>query len=628
MLRSVHRSVTSLSRRTALPLLASRPLSSSPRLLLGRPPTFTTPEPAQSPTQTAPLDPSEPLPPLPPTNLPVEDYASPLLHTASFFSQLFRYAVFGSVALVTLSIGSFIAGHLYIEHVALAPPALSSPQDDPDEWTDELEGWSGAHTGNGGTDPRLGVIARAAVRAAYVSQRWGVGSVASVSHAQPSSSAFGALARPGGEMIGYKEEIASLGKQVNDGGWLGAERYLVFAMEKAAKKGISLVNSVDWEAHVETGGVDRAAVELEERLAGLRERIGGRYRLEAAREGWERIYLAIAASPTTGSAQAQVKEAEWERREKLKASRKMGELSARIAELWREGSDERLVENRKAEGWFVGGLTSALAEVEGQSLKGTALDNLVPSSLRSPSSASSVPAPEPKKHASPVSSFFGFWSRSHPPSSPSSSSAAPVPSNLSSELSHLLALVPSSSSSCPISSPATSRAVLSSLISLETFLARRRDASTTSSSSPSSSLTAASAIQRSTLAFLDALSSSSSSTTSPSSFPLASPSRTLTSLFLTTRRAALQSHLAECSLALVSSSSRRGPSSADVESALSLLSQAKASVASGGEAVGQGWQEKEKKAFGEHLERIERDRKKVGEIVEGLTKVVEGLRKK
>ncbi|GAA5851420.1 hypothetical protein JCM5353_006871, partial [Sporobolomyces roseus] len=81
--------------------IQSRTLHTSKRLF-DRPPTFTTPEQSSPPPLSPPPSPSTPdkhdgaLPPLPPTNLPVEDYASPLLHTASFFSQLFRYAVYGS----------------------------------------------------------------------------------------------------------------------------------------------------------------------------------------------------------------------------------------------------------------------------------------------------------------------------------------------------------------------------------------------------------------------------------------------------------------------------------------------------------------------------------------------------
>ncbi|GAA6042774.1 hypothetical protein JCM8097_007470 [Rhodosporidiobolus ruineniae] len=640
-----------LPRRTA-PALLARSLSSSSPLLLARPPTFTTPEPQlnQQPEQR---DPAKPLEPLPPTALPVEDYASPLLHTASFFSSLFRYAVFGSVAIVAVSLSGLVAVHLYVEHSALAPPKLDPTEDDPDGWLEDNEGWSGQHTGDGGTDPRLGLLARAAVRGAWISQHWGGGLVASPTYnpASPSlsspgaTSPFGALARPGGEMIGYKDELASRGTPVNNGGWLLAEQYLVFALKKGADKGISLQDSVNWEEHVEQGGVDRAAVELEERLAGLRERIGGRFKLEAAREGWERIFYALSASPTTEAKTVLGrKQIAWETREKLKATRKLGELSARIAELWREGSDERVVENGKAEGWLVGGLIPVLAQAEGKSLRGKALDSLVPSPVDA--------APEPKKHVSPFSSFFGFWSRSHPPAtSPSSTNSAA--SSSSPELAHLLALVPSYTSP---SSPATSRAVLSSLIALETFLARRRDSLSSSPSSLQSNLSSAIALQRASLSYLTSISTPApSSSSAPRQL-----SKSLSHAFHLTRLSALSAHLAECSVALSSLSSRgKGASKADLAEAKDVLlrAQAAAQVAllaldpsapvgtlALAAAAAAGDEEDKKalaalpssakpdkevvKAFGEAAKRLRRDAEKVSEIVGGLKGVVEGMQQK
>ncbi|GAA6004579.1 hypothetical protein JCM10207_000944 [Rhodosporidiobolus poonsookiae] len=637
-------------RRTLIPTprLALRSLSSSSRSL-ARPPSFTTPEPAPLPKQPQ-HDPAQPLEPLPPTNLPVEDYASPLLHTASFFSQLFRYAVFASVGIVGLSLSSLVAIHLYVEHVALAPPALS-PQDDPDHWTDELDGWSGQHTGNGGTDPRLGLLARAAVRGAWISQSWGGGTVASpAATVAPAGSAqagtpFGALARPGGTMIGARDEIASRGTPVRDAGWLLAEKYLVFALQKAAGRGISLVDSVDWEAHIEHGGVDRAAVELEERLAGLRERIGGRYKLEAAREGWERIYYALAASPTTDRASPEgVRQIEWERREKLKASRKLGELSGRIAEMWREGSDERVVENRKAEGWFVGGLIPVLAEEEGKSLQGKALEQLVPAS-----------APAATKHATPKSSFFGFWSRSHPPSSPSPSSASSSAA-LTPELAHLLALVPSlsSPSSSLSSAPAPlHRALISTLISLETFLARRKDVP--SPTPTRASLSAAVSVQSATQALLALLlrpfppvpgAPHSTLTGSGGAAPLAPDalSRTLSHLYYLSRAAATQAHEAETQLALAALTARKGKgaSAAQLEAAAKGLASAQGTAAAVVGAVqadrvllALSGEEKEAKkvareavarAFGEQVQRVARDADKVEKMASGLRALVEELR--
>lgn len=595
--------------------LQLRFIHTSPRWLIDRPPTFTTPEqvvaPLASPTPRTNSNDSQDasqLPPLPPTNLPVEDYASPLLHTASFFSQLFRYAVYGSVGIVTLAVGSMISLHLYIEHVQLAAPPALSPQQDPDEWSLEQEGWSGFHTGRGGTDPRLGLLARAAVRGAWISQNWGGGkAVSPLTAHQPT---FGVTPR----MIGQDRLQESKGTMVGDSGWLMAEQYLVYAMRKAEERGISLLESRDWERQIEVGGVDRAAVELEERLAGLRERIGGRIKLELARDGWERIYLALVTSPTTDrSTTEKNKLVEWEERERVTASRKLGELGARIAELWGKDSEEGRHEIQRAQQWFVAGLTPVLAGAR--------------SSAASP--LQQLATPQTEKHVSPSSSFFSFWSRSHPPTTttPSTSDVPPTSSNLSS----LVSLVPSFSSSSH--SPATSRAILSSLVSLETFLARS-----------ASDLSSAKAIQSSALQFAQTLQQQQQA--SPSSLAAekllppstqAQASKLLTSLYLTTRISALQTHLSECSLALLQSQRSRSLSSARqstlrelhsvreaVQSVLLTLpppvTEGKEELVFAKQMVGD---KKVKELIEEQARRIRRDAEKVEKIGEGLIRFLE-----
>lgn len=526
------------------PSTTSRSLSFSHRRF-ERQPTFTTPvEPVK--TYTA----EDAAKPLPPTDLPVEDYASPLLHTASFFHQLFRYAVFTSVGIVLVGVGSVAAVHAWVEKVELAGGSVEgNAEADPEGWGEELEGWSGAWRG-GGTDPRLGFFARAAIRGAWISQHWGGGIVASpVSQTQQALRTSNPTGNPfasslGGTMIGGKSvEQPSLGTEVGDAGWRLAESYLVYALVRAEKKGISLVfpdghergalhshpTSVTYTTTPgASSGVDRAAVELEERLAGLRERIGGRYKLEEAREGWERIYYALSASSEpTG----------WETREKLRATRKLGELSARLALLWRAGTEERELEQSKAEGWLLGGLLPALAKADRRPL-----DHSLPAEDSSP-----------KKVASPMSSFFAFWSRSHPTPVAGSSpalSTIPTPSSPSTplrpELSTLVNLLTTHDSTVSPLHPATYRAIVASLVSLEAQLARQH------------SLPAAHALQSSSLHFTQLLLPH--SPTAPTALPtpalsssstaVAAASRALTHLHLATRTSVLSTHLAEVSLAL------------------------------------------------------------------------------
>ncbi|KAM0754167.1 hypothetical protein T439DRAFT_323050 [Meredithblackwellia eburnea MCA 4105] len=454
--------------------------------------------------------------PLKPTDLPVEDYASPLLHTANTFATLFRYTVYGSVTIVLLSLGAFAGVHLWVEKVELAGDGASKSSTGADEedqhmWGEELDGWSGGHLG-GGTDPRLGIRARMAIRSAWIGQSWGAGITASPVSPSPSSSPFG------GAMIGTQSHV-NVGRAVPDAGWQMAENYLVYAISRAEQKGISLLSPEE--------KVDRTALELEERLAGVRERMGGRFKLEEARAGWERVYHALSS---TGSPSP------WEQREKVRATKRLGEISARLADLEEDGSEFRNIELGKAEGWLVGGLVPVLSTNEG-----------IPPNFQIEKSTKSV---------SPSSSFFGFWSRSHPPSHPNSSVTADY-SDLKPALSNLLRLVDQATIQPTLFDPATSRTILTSLLSLETHLARSRN------------LPAAAATQRSALSFAQSLHSTPEFSPSPtsggpnisqikldsadsSSFPWSKrqwTSTTLAQLSLLARSAILSTHLAEVSLA-------------------------------------------------------------------------------
>ncbi|SCV67022.1 BQ2448_5668 [Microbotryum intermedium] len=517
-------------------------LSSSSQVLVDRPPSFSTPEPTLASSSSSIQAQHDPSQPLPPTALPVEDYASPLLHTASFFGSIFRYAVYGSVTIVVMVVATFAGVHAYVEYIELAQQGDLATQDDPDEWASELEGWSGGHLG-GGTDPRLGPVTRLAVRGAWAAQNWGagspLGSAASASSPMGPVSMRTPFSGAGGTMIGSDQDRqgavqAGLSQgEVRDAGWQLSEEFLVYALARSAKKGISLVG----RAETSTGPsltpamVDRAALELEQRLANIRERIGGRYRLEAAREAWERIYYALASAPVSPSSTAH-----WLQREKLKATRKLGDLSARLGQLARPGSVEHERENMRAEGWYLGGILPALGASTGAARQNK-LEALVPKGV------------EAKKLVSPSSSFFGFWSRSHPPSRAVSNSVTVASEGLPSirpEITKAVNLLEQGSSRHQ-ASPATQRALLSSLISFETFLARCR------------ALTAAHALQTASLSYTESLmgpsslpspSTSSGGPTLSSATPASILGPTLTSYYYSTRAAVLRTHLAEVSLAL------------------------------------------------------------------------------
>lgn len=619
-----------------------------------RQPSFTTPDES---TSTAPAGAGEQSRVSPEAERVLDSYASPFANTAASAYSVFRYAVFGSVFLVASSLAAFTAAHLYVEHVALAgpAPAVSGTDNDPDEWTAEAQGWTGLHTTkHGGTDPRLGLWTRMAIRAAWMSQNWGSGTVAApesgpAASAPTTASPF-AVAAP--RRIGEQQQQGgasvdpAAARQVHDAGWIMAERYLAQALRRASEtRGISLVDSRDWEAHVDHGGVDHAAVELEERLAGIRERIGGRARLEKARQGWERVYYALEASPS--NVDDRPDEAKWEQCEKLRATRKMGELSARIADSWRPGTEEREAELEKAEGWFLGGLIPALADAEGQSLAGRALDRLVPEA--NDSSLAAGPEP-PRKHVSPSSSFFGFWSRSHPPVSSSSSSGSFTVASASppsAELDHLVALLSSaanaSSGRSAQLSPASQRAIIATLVSLETHLARR--ASTAAADAdPESILRRAQALQSAALEYTQSLAAArpllpaSVPPSVDSSAPLSAAdlSRKTSALWLSTRLAALETHLSECRLALALSSRGTGRKAlpidlADAESLLLATSRAEqtsdagAAILAALETAKVGNAKDLRKVYEEPLKRVRRDADKVVEMGTALSELVAGL---
>lgn len=573
MLRySVHSSVKSwtLSTHFRPTLHVTRAITTSHRLQ-ERSPTFTTPEePAPRPE---PVVPGAPLKPLPPTDLPVEDYASPLLHTASFFSRLFRYAIYGSVGIVSVAITSLVAVHLWVEHVELAQPAsLKGDKDDDDSmgWIEDMyEGWSGGHRG-GGTDPRLGLFARAAVRGAWISQHWGSGVVSSVTAAQTPSrftaSPFGAASMGGMTIGGGNAARAALEstRELDDAGWLMAERYLVYAMRQAAAKGVTLLPSATVStAPRRSSSIDRAAIELEQRLAGLRERIGGWYKLDEARKGWERIYYALNAGYDASISKA---DGEWRQRETIRATRKLGEISAQLAEMNGEGTENRAKEMSKAEGWLVGGILPVLAQADGSPL--STGQGLVQSS-------SEMVVQGSKKSVSPSSSFFGFWSRSHPPTQAASATAvASTPSTTTPELAslvHLLSQVSSQESSIDFQTlPApTARAVLTSLIALSTHLASKARA-----------LPAAESVQSAALSFAQRVADPNHSSTAQSSLPTpgalkvggkTTVSRDLNTLYLATRTAVLSAHLAEVQLARALDRGTRKSSSAQSAPAPQLV---------------------------------------------------------
>lgn len=247
--------------------------------------------------------------------------------------------------------------HAYIEHISLGGALPLLPQDEQlyhlAEDDAELS-FSGAHQG-GGTDPRLPFSVRNAVRAAFIAQHYGA------------------------KALTVHNADATI--HTVDAGVLEAERYLLFALAEARQAGFHLP--------------DQAVVELESRLAGLRERQGGSVGLQAARVSYERIFDALSEAASSSSATSTSPDPDWLRRASSRAARKVGEVSLRMTtELG------ALEERASAEKWLL--RSAKLA-------------------LRVPENAVVIQTSNNNSHTATSKGWFSFWS-----SSSSNSSSAPT----------------------------------------------------------------------------------------------------------------------------------------------------------------------------------------------------------
>jgi hypothetical protein len=189
------------------------------------------------------------------TDYQSEEYSSPFAAVASIFGRIFRIAVYGSVAAVVSGLCVWQGTNLWIEYIAMGR-ALPLIQDEFAWEEDEQDAWSGNHAG-GGTDKRLSFYSRLAIRSAYSAQLYSAGPLD--------------IGKSGGHLIQNAREAM----QVPDKGYLAAEQHLLYAIATAREQNIELP--------------DRAIIELEQRLASIRERVAGKAYLLEARKGWERF---------------------------------------------------------------------------------------------------------------------------------------------------------------------------------------------------------------------------------------------------------------------------------------------------------------------------------------------------
>lgn len=184
------------------------------------------------------------------------------------------------------------------------PAASASSEATSDEYGwNELaleESWSGSPDKTG-TDPRLGIKGRHAVRSAWMCANWGGGISPSVM--------FGGSAA-GNSGLG-RTAITSMGSAKTlkvDDGMILAMQYLNLAVKIAAAKGIKLpdTNAIraglvgEEAARQQLSNVDVLALALEARLAAVKERQGSRGALESAITSYEKLYDVASLTTSKG----------------------------------------------------------------------------------------------------------------------------------------------------------------------------------------------------------------------------------------------------------------------------------------------------------------------------------------
>lgn len=224
----------------------------------------------------------------------MQSFGTPLAQFVHTISRIARIITFTALGVATIGVVSFEAAHQYVEHIAMpaASPLSSKGEADEFGWSQLAleESWSGSpsHTG---TDPRLGIKGRHAVRSAWMCVNWGGGISPGVLFGGGAAGNSGL----GRTAITSMESAKTL--KVDDGMIL-AMQYLNLAVQIAARKGIKLPDTdairaglvSEVAAKEQLSNVDPLALALEARLAAVKERQGSRGALESAIASYEKLY--------------------------------------------------------------------------------------------------------------------------------------------------------------------------------------------------------------------------------------------------------------------------------------------------------------------------------------------------
>lgn len=222
----------------------------------------------------------------------LQSFGSPFAQFIYTISRIARIITYSALGVATVGVVSFEAAHQYVEHIGMPATSSSSSQDVSDEygWSELAleESWSGSPDIKG-TDPRLGIKGRHAVRSAWMCANWGAGISPSIMFGGSSSSGLGGTA------------VTSMGAAKPfhvDNGMTLAVQYLNLAVKIAASKHIKLpdIEAIraglisEAAAKQELSHVDPLALALEARLAAIHERQGTRGALESAIGSYEKLY--------------------------------------------------------------------------------------------------------------------------------------------------------------------------------------------------------------------------------------------------------------------------------------------------------------------------------------------------
>lgn len=238
----------------------------------------------------------------PDQNQVAQTFSTPFAHFVYTLSRIARIIIFYASGAAVFVLIAFEGTHQYVERVAMRAPStsISISNDDPDDvwgWEEEAfeEGWSST----GGTDSRLGIRGRHAVRSAWICVNWGGGLAPGLVFSAGSSGPYSVQRSTSWQTVPMDESFTL------------AESYLVVGLNEAEKKGLRLPDPAALRAGAvstpqQIGGVplDQTAVTLETRLASVRERIGSPAALAKAAAGYERVFDALQNFPYTPTEQS------------------------------------------------------------------------------------------------------------------------------------------------------------------------------------------------------------------------------------------------------------------------------------------------------------------------------------